>query len=90
MLFTVSQRMSKPVTHLGMVGREDVLTRLTGLLTLLFIRATRPFTRSLGEKGRRAQAPSAQHAGAEHQAQATSQKKTNPNGKLDVKIKSCK
>ena len=67
-----------------------VLTKLTGLLTLLFISATRPFTRSLGTKRRVRSGPAHQSAGVLRAWTNPSQTKQNPNGKLNVEIKACK
>lgn len=54
-----------------------VLTKLTGLLTLLFISATRPFTRSLGKKGVRS-GTARQSVGVLKACTNPSQTKQNP------------
>ena len=63
----LTERAKREPACRGGSGRGEALTRLTGLLTLLFMSATRPLTRSLEERrGRSAarrgpQAPSTGH-----------------------------
>ena len=65
----------------------DVLTRLTGLLTLLFMRATRPFTRSLEKTGRQGQASLAIVPKCPADPPHLPEENQNPNGKPTVKSK---
>lgn len=59
----------------------DVLTRLTGLLTLLFMRATRPFTRSLEKNGTQGQAPPGAACRCQADPHHLPEENQTPNGK---------
>lgn len=60
----------------GASGQREGLTRLTGLLTLLFMSATRPFTRSLEERGGRSGARRGPQVPSIGHKPATSRKET--------------